>query len=128
MEGVKKALDESSDLSEGNKTGMLSYLEEANRLLVVRQDDFPRSSSILQSQVHDVMAKVHRRFSDTATASKWESSSLTYREAAKLLDDEMHLRSYASWLLEAKDRKQRDSYKCTDQWELMTTSLVTLVL
>ncbi|KAG0223474.1 hypothetical protein BGX31_008476 [Mortierella sp. GBA43] len=126
IEGVNKTADESSTLSEANKTAMLSYLEEANRLLVVRQDDLPRSSITLQSCVHDAIAKVYKRFSDLPAAFKWTNGAHMYREAAKSLDDEVHLRSYAGWLLNDRNRRSTSSYKCTDQWQLMTTRLVTI--
>jgi len=127
IEGVAEMTSGPSILNQDNKTAMLSYLEEAHRMLVCRQDDFPRSSTLLQSCSSEAMAMVHARFADPVAASRWSSGAALYREAAKSLNDESFLlQSYCTWVLSEKDRGNKDACKCTEQWQLMTTKLVTL--
>ncbi|KAK3844560.1 MAG: hypothetical protein J3R72DRAFT_72260 [Linnemannia gamsii] len=131
VEGVVKALDRGTYMTMGgsmtdNKAAMLSYLTDACTMLTAHGCSyFPKASTALMSRAHEAMARVHRTWLDTDSASKWSTVAEALHETANSKDDGLGFTNYARrWLLSAQSIRASDALKCTKEWHTMTATLL----
>ncbi|GJJ76430.1 hypothetical protein EMPS_08789 [Entomortierella parvispora] len=125
--GVRTTLDKRLYRTTGieSKAALLSYLTEASTLLEPCKRLFPRASEAMMGLIYSTMARVHRAWLDSDTASKWTMAAKAREEAAKAESDELGTRYYArEWLLDDKNKRKEDALKCTEGWRAMVATLV----